>query len=73
MGVDDYMFQTKLFNHWINSGSFGRAAELSLTVGKHFEERLGLPAKSIKLYNDALDLVREANDPSVWIGGKIRV
>ena len=70
MGVDDYMFQTKLFSHWINSGSFGRAAELSLTVGKHFEERLGLPAKSIKRYNDALDLVREANDPSIGIGGK---
>lgn len=70
MGVDDYMFQTKLFNHWINSGSFGRAAELALTVGKHFEERLGLPAQSIKLYNDALDLVRESNDASVGIGGK---
>jgi hypothetical protein len=61
VGVGDYMFNTKLFNHWIHSGNFGKAAELAIMLGKHFEERLGLPAQSIRLYNEALDLLRESN------------
>jgi hypothetical protein len=68
--IDDYMFQTKLFNHWIHSANFGKSAELALTVGKHFEDRLGLPAQSIRLYNDALDLLRESSDQSIGVGGK---
>jgi hypothetical protein len=68
--IDDYMFQTKLFNHWIHSGNFGKSAELALTVGNHFEERLGLPAQSIRLYNDALDLLRESSDKLIGVGGK---
>ena len=55
----DYMFNTKLFHHWICCYNFEKAADLGLEVGKHFEERLGLPAQSIRLYNDCLDLLRE--------------
>ena len=55
----DYMFNTKLFHHWICCYNFEKAADLALEVGKHFEERLGLPAQSIRLYNDCLDLLRE--------------
>jgi hypothetical protein len=61
VGVGNYMFNTKLFNHWTDSGNFGKAAELATVLGKHFQERLGLPAQSIRLYNEALDLLREAN------------
>jgi hypothetical protein len=69
-GVEDYMFQTKLFTHWICANDFAKAAQLALTVGKHFEERLGLPAQSIRLYNEALDLLRESSDISIGVGGK---
>jgi hypothetical protein len=55
----DYMFNTQLFHHWISCYNFEKAAELALEVGRHFEERLGLPAQSIRLYNDSLDLLRE--------------
>lgn len=55
----DYMFNTKLFNHWVCSYNFQKSAELALELGNHFEERLGLPAQSIRLYNDSLDLLRE--------------
>ena len=70
VGVDDYMFQTKMFNHWKHSENFEKASEIALRVGQHFEEKLGLPAQSIKLYNDALDLVRDTSDISVGIAGK---
>ena len=69
-GVEDYMFQTKTFTHWICANDFAKAAQLALTVGQHFEERLGLPAKSIRLYNEALDLLRESSDISLGVGGK---
>jgi tetratricopeptide (TPR) repeat protein len=64
MGVEskDYMFQTKLFKHWVSSGNFVKATKLALVVGKHFEERLGLPAQSIRIYNEALDLLRESGE-----------
>ncbi len=65
----DYMFNTKLFNHWICSHNFAKAAELALEVGRHFEERLGLPAQSIRLYNDSLDLLREDKENGTGIGG----
>lgn len=57
--LGDYMLHTRLFNHWVCCHNFAKAAELALEVGKHFEERLGLPAQSIRLYNDSLDLLRE--------------
>jgi hypothetical protein len=69
-GIEDYMFQTKLFTHWICANDFAKAAQLASTLGKHFEERLGLPAKSIRLYNEALNLVRESSDISIGVGGK---
>jgi len=55
----DYLFNMKLFNHWLCCHNFQKAAALALEVGRHFEERLGLPAQSIRLYNDSLDLLRE--------------
>jgi Cdc6-like AAA superfamily ATPase len=69
-GTDEYMFQTRLFSHWVQSGNFVKASELALALGKHFEERLGLPAQSIKLYNDALSLRRENEDVSIGVAGK---
>ena len=68
-GTDEYMFQTRLFSHWVQSGNFVKAAELALALGKHFEERLGLPAQSIKLYNDALGLRRETDDVTNGVAG----
>lgn len=65
----DYLLSSKLFNHWICSDNFRKASELALSVGKHFEERLGLPAQSIRLYNEALDLFREGNQSSDSIAG----
>lgn len=62
VGSNDYMFQTKLFKHWVCSGNFVKATKLALIVGKHFEERLGLPAQSIRIYNEALDLLRESGE-----------
>lgn len=62
METNDYIFQTKLFKHWVQSGHFIKATEIGLTVGKHFEERLGLPAQSIKMYNEALDLLRVTDE-----------
>jgi tetratricopeptide (TPR) repeat protein len=59
---NNYMFQTKLFKHWVSSGNFVKASKLALTVGRHFEERLGLPAQSIRIYNEALDLLREPGE-----------
>jgi hypothetical protein len=59
---NDYMFQTKLFKHWVNSGNLSKSTELALTVGQHFEERLGLPAQSIRIYTETLDLLRESED-----------
>jgi hypothetical protein len=70
IGVGDYMFNTKLFNHWINSGNFAKAADLAVSLGKHFEERLGLPAQSIRLYSEALDLLRESSDTKTGVGGE---
>jgi hypothetical protein len=70
IGVGDYMFNTKLFNHWVNSGNFAKAADLAVSLGKHFEERLGLPAQSIRLYSEALDLLRESNDTKTGVGGE---
>ena len=35
VGVGDYMFNTKLFNHWINSGNFGKSAALAIALGNH--------------------------------------
>lgn len=58
----DYMFQTRLFKHWVCSGNFVKASKLALAVGRHFEERLGLPAQSIRIYNEALDLLREPGE-----------
>lgn len=60
--TNDYMFQTKLFKHWVNSGNLAKSTELALSVGHHFEERLGLPAQSIRIYTEALDLLRETED-----------
>lgn len=60
--TNDYMFQTKLFKHWVNSGNLLKSTELALSVGRHFEERLGLPAQSIRIYTEALDLLRESED-----------
>lgn len=60
--TNDYMFQTKLFKHWVNSGNLLKSTELALNVGHHFEERLGLPAQSIRIYTEALDLLRESED-----------
>jgi hypothetical protein len=57
--IGDYRLYTRLFNHWVCCRNFEKAAELALEVGRHFEERLGLPAQSIRLYNDSLDLLRE--------------
>lgn len=68
--VGDFMFNTKLFQHWIASHNFGKSAELALSVGKHFEERLGLPAQSIRLYNESLDLLRETKDNGSGVGGE---
>lgn len=74
VGVGDYMFNTKLFNHWINSGNFGKSAQLAVALGKHFEERLGLPAQSIRLYNESLGLLREArgSETTASIGGEFQ-
>ncbi|KAG7365059.1 TPR repeat-containing adenylate/guanylate cyclase [Nitzschia inconspicua] len=60
--TNDYMFQAKLFKHWVNSGNLLKSTELALSVGHHFEERLGLPAQSIRIYTEALDLLRESED-----------
>jgi hypothetical protein len=60
--TNDYMFQTKLFKHWVSSGNLVKATELALSVGHHFEQRLGLPAQSIRIYTEALDLLRETED-----------
>mmetsp|Transcript_56061 Transcript_56061/g.135728 ORF Transcript_56061/g.135728 Transcript_56061/m.135728 type:complete len:859 (-) Transcript_56061:120-2696(-) len=59
---NDYMFQAKMFKHWVNSGNFVKATEVGLTVGKHFEQRLGLPAQSIRIYNETLDLLRVSEE-----------
>jgi tetratricopeptide (TPR) repeat protein len=59
---NDYMFQTKLFKHWVNSGNLQKSTELAISVGQHFEERLGLPAQSIRIYTEALNLLREHED-----------
>jgi tetratricopeptide (TPR) repeat protein len=59
---NDYMFQTKLFKHWVKSGNLLKSTQLALSVGRHFEERLGLPAQSIRIYTEALDLLRESED-----------
>ena len=56
------MFQTKLFKHWVNGNNLIKSTELALSVGHHFEERLGLPAQSIRIYSEALDLLRESED-----------
>jgi tetratricopeptide (TPR) repeat protein len=60
--INDYMFQTKLFKHWVNGHNLIKSTELALSVGQHFEERLGLPAQSIRIYSEALDLLRESED-----------
>ena len=76
VGVGDYMFNTKLFNHWINSGNFGKAGALAIMLGKHFEERLGLPAQSIRLYNEALGLLKKergGEGKGAGVGGKIGI
>ena len=65
----DYISSTKLFNHWVNCNNFTKAAELALSVGKYFEEKLGLPAQSIRLYNEALDLLRETEETGNNVGG----
>jgi tetratricopeptide (TPR) repeat protein len=59
---NDYMFQTKLFKHWVNSGNLVKSTDLAISVGHHFEERLGLPAQSIRIYTEALNLLRETED-----------
>jgi hypothetical protein len=43
---------------------------LALSVGKYFEEKLGLPAQSIRLYNEAVGLLKEPNDTGLGVGGK---
>jgi hypothetical protein len=68
VAVHNYMYQTKMFSHWKASSDFPKSAELALSVGKHFEERLGLPAQSLRLYNEALDMFRERSDAGA--GGK---
>ncbi|KAL3919907.1 MAG: hypothetical protein SGILL_003519 [Bacillariaceae sp.] len=60
--MSDYMFQTKLFKHWVNGNNLLKSTELALSVGQHFEDRLGLPAQSIRIYSEALDLLRESED-----------
>ena len=68
--IADYLFNSKLFNHWIECHDFLKASELALSLGHYFEEKLGLPAQSIRLYNEALGLLKEENQESdVIVGG----
>ena len=51
----DFAFQMKLLGHWKSSGNTSKLTELAVSVGKHFEEHLGLPSQSIRIYEEALD------------------
>ena len=68
----DFAFQMKLLGHWKSSGNNGKSTELALDVGKHFEQNLGLPTQSIRIYEEALEAWRD-DKPSDYISGKVVV
>jgi class 3 adenylate cyclase len=63
---DDYLSRMKLFSHWKASGESKNAASLALSIGSSFEE-LGLQDQSIKVFQDALDMWKVADES----GGKL--
>jgi predicted ATPase len=63
---DDYLSRMKLFSHWKASGESKKAASLALSIGSSFEE-LGLQDQSIKVFQDALDMWKVADES----GGKL--
>lgn len=65
---DDYLSRMKLFSHWKASGESKKAASLALSIGTSFEE-LGLQDQSIKVFQDALDMWKVADES----GGKFSV
>lgn len=65
----DFEFQMKLLGHWKSSGNTGKLTELALDVGKHFEQNLGLPSQSIRVYEEALEAWKD-DKPSDYFGGK---
>lgn len=67
--VDDYEPSIKLLGHWKASGDFSKAASLSLLIGKSFEE-LALHDQSIRLYEDTLEMWKDAQQLGESVGGK---
>ncbi len=63
LGLEEVSYRTKmkLFRHLKESGNTSKSADLALDVGKNFRE-LGLNLHSIRVYDEALDLWRKANN-----------
>jgi predicted ATPase len=69
-----FEFQMKLLGHWKNSGNTSKLTNLALDVGKRFEQKLGMPTQSIRVYEEALDAWKGKDDddkPPEEVGGKL--
>lgn len=67
---DEFAFQMKLLGHWKASGNTAKLTELAIQIGKHFEEKLGLPTQSIRIYEEALEAWKDKGKQKDRIGGE---
>jgi predicted ATPase len=69
--ANDYRVLTKLFSHWKESGSAGKAATLALKMGRSLEN-VGLTRQALVVYHEALDMWKamDRGESDESIGGK---